>query len=179
MDILQRIRDLYPTLTKKQRGIADYLLENPEDVCYVTLAQLSHQTSSSELTLLRFCKKAGCSSFLELKNEFREYTQHMIRLLSAPAYFPPENASSEGSDKADAFLFLPMISRKYSASFWRPGCGCSTSTPPSLIWRTWRRRRTGCSTLTRATLSSSFPSQSIIILWEALPKRRRTRASLS
>ena len=113
MDILQRIRDLDPTLTKKQRGIADYLLENPEDACYVTLAQLSHQTSSSELTLLRFCKKAGCSSFLELKNEFREYTQHMIRLLSAPAYFPPENASSEGSDKE---ALLTDICRREAAA---------------------------------------------------------------
>ena len=99
MDILQRIRDMYPALTKKQKGIADYLMENPEDVCYITLAQLSQQTASSELTLLRFCEKIGCSSFLELKNEFREYTQHMIRLLSAPAYFPPENASCERSAK--------------------------------------------------------------------------------
>lgn len=99
MDILQRIRDMYPALTKKQKGIADYLMENPEDVCYITLAQLSQQTASSELTLLRFCEKIGCSSFLELKNEFRKYTQHMIRLLSAPAYFPPENASCERSAK--------------------------------------------------------------------------------
>ena len=37
MDILQRIRDMYPALTK-QKGIADYLMENPEDVCYITLA---------------------------------------------------------------------------------------------------------------------------------------------
>lgn len=99
MDILQKIRDLYPTFTKKQRGIADFLLNNPEDVCYITLAQLSQQTSSSELTLLRFCQKIGCSSFLDLKNEFREYTQHMIKLLSAPAYFPPENISSADSTK--------------------------------------------------------------------------------
>ena len=98
MDILQRIRDMYPALTKKQKGIADYLMENPEDVCYITLAQLSQQTASSELTLLRFCEKIGCSSFLELKNEFREYTQHMIRLLSAPAYFPPEHASCSAKE---------------------------------------------------------------------------------
>lgn len=100
MDILQRIRDLYPSFTKKQKGIADYLLENPEDVCYITLAQLSQQTSSSELTLLRFCEKAGCSSFLDLKNEFREYTQHMIKLLSSPAYFLPEQTASGNGKEA-------------------------------------------------------------------------------
>ena len=90
MDILQKIRDLYPDLTKKQKGIAEYLLENPEDICYITLAQLSQQTSASELTLLRFCQKIGCTNFLDLKNEFREYTQRMVKLLSSPTYFVPE-----------------------------------------------------------------------------------------
>ena len=55
------------------------MTSNPGDICYITLAQLSHNTSSSELTLLRFCQKVGCNSFLELKDEFRNYTQHMIQ----------------------------------------------------------------------------------------------------
>ena len=97
MDILQKIREIYPSLTRKQKSIADYLLENPEDICYITLAQLSRQTCASELTLLRFCAKLGCSGFLELKQEFREHTQQMIRLLSAPAFFVPENASDSSA----------------------------------------------------------------------------------
>ena len=48
MDILQKIREIYPSLTRKQKSIADYLLENPEDICYITLAQLSRQTCASE-----------------------------------------------------------------------------------------------------------------------------------
>ena len=55
MDILERIEQLYPSLTRKQKYIADYLKANPEEISYITLAQLSHQTSTSELTLLRFC----------------------------------------------------------------------------------------------------------------------------
>lgn len=104
MDILQRIRDMYPSLTRKQKGIADYLLKNPEDICYITLARLSRDTSASELTLLRFCKKIGCSSFLELKSEFREYTQDMIRQLSASAYFVPETADSGAGGKEELLL---------------------------------------------------------------------------
>ena len=64
MDILEHIQELYPTLTKKQKTIADYLIANPEEISYVTLAQLSQQTRSSELTLLRFCQKLGCSTLL-------------------------------------------------------------------------------------------------------------------
>ena len=56
MDILEHLQKLYPALTKKQKTIADYLIANPEEISYITLAQLSHQTGTSELTLLRFVK---------------------------------------------------------------------------------------------------------------------------
>ena len=50
MDILEHLQKLYPALTKKQKTIADYLIANPEEISYITLAQLSHQTGTSELT---------------------------------------------------------------------------------------------------------------------------------
>ena len=99
MDILERIKELYPRLTKKQKNIADYLIANPEDISYMTLAQLSQNTSASELTLLRFCQKVGCDSFMELKSKFREYTQHMIKVASSPAYFALERVSGTESEK--------------------------------------------------------------------------------
>ena len=94
MDIIQRIHSAYPEMTKKQKSIADCLLESPEDIAYITLAQLSQKTSSSELTLLRFCQKVGYSSFLEMKSAFREYTQNMVKLLSSPQYFVPTSAEN-------------------------------------------------------------------------------------
>lgn len=75
MDVIQKIHNLYPEMTRKQKSIADILLESPEDIAYITLANLSQKTSSSELTLLRFCQKLGYSNFLEMKAAFREYTQ--------------------------------------------------------------------------------------------------------
>ena len=99
MDILQKVKDIYPQLTRKQKSIADYLLSSPEDICYITLAQLSQIIGSSELTVLRFCKKIGCDSFLDLKDQFREYTQHMIKQLSSSAYFAPAQTSSSESEK--------------------------------------------------------------------------------
>ena len=67
MDILEHLQKLYPTLTKKQKTIADYLIANLEEISYITLAQLSHQTGTSELTLLRFCQKAGLLQLSGLK----------------------------------------------------------------------------------------------------------------
>ena len=36
MDIIQRIHSAYPEMTKKQKSIADCLLESPEDIAYIT-----------------------------------------------------------------------------------------------------------------------------------------------
>ena len=63
MDILEHLQKLYPALTKKQKTIADYLIANPEEISYITLAQLSHQTGTSELTLLVFVKNWGTPTF--------------------------------------------------------------------------------------------------------------------
>lgn len=101
MDIIQTIRSLYPTFTKKQKSIADCLLESPEDICYITLAQLSQRTNTTELTLLRFCTKVGCSNFLELKSAFREYTQNMVKALSSPEYFIPDTTIVNASGKTE------------------------------------------------------------------------------
>ena len=111
MDIIQRIHSAYPEMTKKQKSIADCLLESPEDIAYITLAQLSQKTSSSELTLLRFCQKVGYSSFLEMKSAFREYTQNMVKLLSSPQYFVPDATITDVSGKSE---LLRQICREES-----------------------------------------------------------------
>lgn len=37
MNILDRIKELYPQFTRKQKSIADYMTSNPGDICYITL----------------------------------------------------------------------------------------------------------------------------------------------
>ena len=98
---MDTIHTLYPEMTKKQKSIADCLLEAPEDISYITLAQLSQRTSSSELTLLRFCQKVGCANFLELKNAFREYIQNVVKMLSSPSYFVPDATITDVEGKSE------------------------------------------------------------------------------
>lgn len=111
MDVIQKIHSVYPEMTKKQKSIADCLLESPEDISYITLAQLSQKTSSSELTLLRFCQKIGYANFLEMKNAFREYTQTMVKLLSSPQYFVPDATITDINGKSE---LLRQICREES-----------------------------------------------------------------
>ncbi len=73
MNITKRIRTQYTSLSKTQRKIADYLLTNSNRVAFITLKDLSEEVNSAEVTILNFCKKIGCNSFVDLKREFQDY----------------------------------------------------------------------------------------------------------
>ncbi|QAT50056.1 MurR/RpiR family transcriptional regulator [Caproiciproducens sp. NJN-50] len=90
MDSIIKIRDSYDRLTHKQKKIADYLLANPEDICYISLKDLSEQTASSEATILRTCKLLGFRNFIELKQSFRKHTQQLVKNLSSSRFFLEE-----------------------------------------------------------------------------------------
>ncbi|WP_411676947.1 MurR/RpiR family transcriptional regulator [Caproicibacter sp.] len=87
MDLYQNIEKYYSDLTSKQKEIADYMLSNPEDICYITLKNLSEHLSVSELTILRMCKKLGFQNYVELKNAFRVHTQKLVKNSSSSNFF--------------------------------------------------------------------------------------------
>lgn len=59
-------------MTKKQQSIYDYIMKNREEVCYLSLKELSEKTNASEVSVLNVCRLMGFSGFLELKIEFRK-----------------------------------------------------------------------------------------------------------
>ena len=71
MDIIRCIRNIYTDLSKTQRRIADFLIENSNRVAFTTLKSLSKEVNVAEVTILNFCKKIGCNNFMDLKREFR------------------------------------------------------------------------------------------------------------
>lgn len=90
MNVLNLIKENYALLTHTQRCIADYLLANPEDICYISLHELSEKTVTSEITILRFCKRLGYGGFLELKNAFRERSQSLAQMNAKSNYIVPD-----------------------------------------------------------------------------------------
>ncbi len=73
MNILERIREQYPTFNKTQCRIADYLLQHPDMGCFSSLRQLARQAHTTEATILSFSRRIGCKSFLDLKGELQSY----------------------------------------------------------------------------------------------------------
>ena len=60
-DLFVRIRFLLPSLPRAEKAIASALLENPEAITHLTLAEIARESGSSEASIIRFCKRMGAS----------------------------------------------------------------------------------------------------------------------
>jgi DNA-binding MurR/RpiR family transcriptional regulator len=63
-----RVQGVIDSLKSAERRIAEYILENPEDVVNSTIEELAEKTKSSYATISRFCKKIGFSGYKEFKS---------------------------------------------------------------------------------------------------------------
>lgn len=97
MNIIEIIKSNYGSLTNKQKNVADYLIDKPSDICYVSLATLSKKIGCSEVTILKFCKKIGVDSFIDLKEKFRNYNQILVNKHSISSYSVPPGITNNNS----------------------------------------------------------------------------------
>lgn len=81
MTLIERLQEKQPFLTRKQREVVDYMLEDLERMSYVTLKEMSRETGVTEMTILKTCSLLGFSSFSALKYEFRKYAAQQLELL--------------------------------------------------------------------------------------------------
>lgn len=103
--IIDVIHGKYHTLTKKQKDIADFMLNNPDDMCFATLKQLSSEISVSEMTILNLCTALGYSNFNEVKYEFRKYASARRKELVSrdDTYVLPYIPKGELEDRSGLF----------------------------------------------------------------------------
>lgn len=69
-ELIVRLRFLIPTLPRAERAVAQALLEKPELICFMTLAELARETDSSDASVIRFCRKMGYDGFTDMKQAF-------------------------------------------------------------------------------------------------------------
>ena len=69
-ELIVKLRFLIPTLPRAEKAVAQALLEKPELICLMTLAELARETDSSDASIIRFCRKMGYSGFSEMKQAF-------------------------------------------------------------------------------------------------------------
>ena len=78
MKILENIKAQYSNLSNTQKKIADYIIFNPQKVCFLSLNQFSIETSVTETTIINFTKKIGIKSFMELKKDIQIYIEGLV-----------------------------------------------------------------------------------------------------
>ena len=78
MNILESLEKNYDTLTKTQKKIADYLTENMEKACFLSLKELSQNVSVSEVTILNFSKKLGYANYSDFKRSLQAHITNIV-----------------------------------------------------------------------------------------------------
>ncbi|SER47336.1 transcriptional regulator, RpiR family [Vreelandella subterranea] len=67
----ERITSDYPSLSRRLQQTARFLLDNPQEVAFATVAQLAQQAGVTPSTLIRFSNSFGFSGFSEMQQLFR------------------------------------------------------------------------------------------------------------
>jgi RpiR family carbohydrate utilization transcriptional regulator len=66
-DVQAVIRGFYPSLSQSEKKVADYVLANHQETIRMTLAEVAHESSVSDATVLRFCRSLGYPGWLAFK----------------------------------------------------------------------------------------------------------------
>ncbi|MEC0254762.1 MurR/RpiR family transcriptional regulator [Paenibacillus lautus] len=67
MDIYMVIQQLYPSFSKKEQLVANYILQEGQSINNMNISVLANHVGVSNGTITHFCKKIGCRNFAELK----------------------------------------------------------------------------------------------------------------
>lgn len=65
--LVLKIENAMPNLSKSERAVASYIVENPEQVVYLSVAALAENCGVSDPTVVRMCQKLGFSGYQSLK----------------------------------------------------------------------------------------------------------------
>ena len=79
---LALIKNAYPTLSKKEKLVIDYILENSERVFSMTVSDLAKEVGVAASTIVRLCKNLGYSGFSEFKIDFVRNNPKQVNILT-------------------------------------------------------------------------------------------------
>ena len=65
--LILKIENAIPNLSKSERVVAGYIVENPEQVVYLSVAALADSCGVSDPTVVRMCQKLGFTGYQSLK----------------------------------------------------------------------------------------------------------------
>lgn len=70
--VLERIRQLYPQLSKSQKRLADFIATNYREVAFMTASKLAREVGINEATVIRFAQRLDYQGYPELVAAIQE-----------------------------------------------------------------------------------------------------------
>ena len=78
LDIFNRIQSQYEGLSRTQKNIADYLLSNPDEACFLSLKAFAEKVKATEVTVINFSHRIGLNGFSELKSALCSHVRGLL-----------------------------------------------------------------------------------------------------
>lgn len=64
---MQNIEETYHSLTKVEKKVADYVLQNPRQVLFMSITDLADACQVGETSVYRFCRTMNLQGYQEFK----------------------------------------------------------------------------------------------------------------
>ncbi|WP_064615270.1 MurR/RpiR family transcriptional regulator [Streptobacillus moniliformis] len=69
MKYITLIQSFYPSFSKQEIKVADYVIKEKDAICFMPLHEITKKINLSEATIVRFVKKIGFKGFIDFKLE--------------------------------------------------------------------------------------------------------------
>ena len=83
------------TLTKTQKLIAKYVLDNSADACFMTSTDIADTLGVSESSVVRFSRSLGYSGFMEFQKSLRKDYQDKVLSISSSITVPSQRVAKQ------------------------------------------------------------------------------------
>jgi DNA-binding MurR/RpiR family transcriptional regulator len=77
--ILEKIRQLYPKLTKSQKRLADFIATSYREAAFMTASRLARRVAVNEATVIRFAQRLGYGGYPELVDDIQAIVQEELK----------------------------------------------------------------------------------------------------
>lgn len=98
-DLIKKIKSEFSKLSKGQKLIAGFILENYDKAAFMTAAALGESINVSESTVVRFANRLGYEGYRELQSDLQELIKNKLttiqRLNIAESKYPSNNTALE------------------------------------------------------------------------------------
>lgn len=92
IDIILQMRRLDGELPKREQRVADFVLENLDQIAYLRQSDIAKASGVSDATVNRFCVSLGCEGFRDFKTRLTQSVAVSLQYLGGPG---SENSVSD------------------------------------------------------------------------------------